>query len=73
MGKFNFYRTLHGFWKKNVFFYDEKMHKELIRQHTLTSKYTFSNTEPSFLGNWIYIDCPAGIDLAGGWSDTPPD
>ena len=24
------------------------------------------------LGKWIQADCPARIDLSGGWSDTPP-
>lgn len=24
------------------------------------------------VGHWVEVECPARIDLAGGWSDTPP-
>ncbi|XP_053126958.1 L-fucose kinase isoform X2 [Hemicordylus capensis] len=24
------------------------------------------------LGHWVVVECPARIDLSGGWSDTPP-
>ena len=24
------------------------------------------------VGQWITASCPARIDIAGGWSDTPP-
>jgi hypothetical protein len=53
-------------------YFEEKMHKELIREHTLTAKYNFFKTEPYPIKEWVRIDCPARIDLAGGWSDTPP-
>ncbi|KAH3773471.1 hypothetical protein DPMN_174833 [Dreissena polymorpha] len=23
-------------------------------------------------GHWVMVECPARIDIAGGWSDTPP-
>ncbi len=23
-------------------------------------------------GEWVIVECPARIDLSGGWSDTPP-
>jgi fucokinase len=23
-------------------------------------------------GSWVLAECPARIDIAGGWSDTPP-
>ena len=24
------------------------------------------------MGKWVQADCPARIDISGGWSDTPP-
>lgn len=27
---------------------------------------------PVAQGNWVLAECPARIDIAGGWSDTPP-
>lgn len=24
------------------------------------------------VGKWVQADCPARIDISGGWSDTPP-
>uniref|UniRef100_A0A7M4E1V4 Fucose kinase n=1 Tax=Crocodylus porosus TaxID=8502 RepID=A0A7M4E1V4_CROPO len=24
------------------------------------------------IGHWVLVECPARIDLSGGWSDTPP-
>ena len=24
------------------------------------------------MGAWVTAECPARIDIAGGWSDTPP-
>lgn len=35
----------------------------------------FIKTKPSDLlplGQWVLCQCPARIDISGGWSDTPP-
>ena len=35
----------------------------------------FIHTSPSEgppLTGWVTVECPARIDIAGGWSDTPP-
>ncbi|XP_026509595.1 L-fucose kinase isoform X1 [Terrapene carolina triunguis] len=28
--------------------------------------------EPPPVGHWVLVECPARIDVSGGWSDTPP-
>ncbi|XP_043351119.1 L-fucose kinase isoform X3 [Dermochelys coriacea] len=28
--------------------------------------------EPPPIGHWVLVECPARIDVSGGWSDTPP-
>ncbi|XP_054856789.1 L-fucose kinase isoform X2 [Eublepharis macularius] len=46
----------------------------LIRQAVMSSC-QFINVEPVELpavGHWVLVECPARVDLAGGWSDTPP-
>jgi len=48
------------------------LHMELIRTHVLTAKYTMEKGTPMKTGQWVSMSCPARIDLAGGWSDTPP-
>ncbi|XP_025115275.1 L-fucose kinase-like isoform X2 [Pomacea canaliculata] len=46
----------------------------LIRQAVMTAKEFFklgNGTLPP-LRKWIRAECPARIDISGGWSDTPP-
>ncbi len=47
----------------------------LIRLAVMTAR-TFIKTTPSTstlaVGSWIIAESPARIDLAGGWTDTPP-
>lgn len=33
---------------------------------------TYTPTEPAAVGEWVTSTSPARIDLAGGWTDTPP-
>ncbi|ESO90992.1 hypothetical protein LOTGIDRAFT_217536 [Lottia gigantea] len=46
----------------------------LIRKAVMTAKeyIHLENIEQPAIGQWVRADCPARIDLAGGWSDTPP-
>ncbi|CAG5122605.1 unnamed protein product [Candidula unifasciata] len=46
----------------------------LIRQAVMTAKQFFSSGEGTLplMNKWVQADCPARIDLSGGWSDTPP-
>ncbi|XP_060537497.1 L-fucose kinase isoform X6 [Pantherophis guttatus] len=46
----------------------------LIRRAILlSSKFIgFWQVELPALGCWVRVECPARIDLSGGWSDTPP-
>ncbi|XP_059142125.1 L-fucose kinase-like [Physella acuta] len=46
----------------------------LIRQAVMTAKKFFSTTDAALplMNKWIQADCPARIDISGGWSDTPP-
>ncbi|XP_078608481.1 L-fucose kinase-like isoform X1 [Branchiostoma floridae x Branchiostoma japonicum] len=46
----------------------------LRRQIVMTAKqfiHTQHSPVPS-MGQWVVAECPARIDLSGGWSDTPP-
>ncbi|XP_048371210.1 L-fucose kinase isoform X2 [Sphaerodactylus townsendi] len=46
----------------------------LIRQAVMSSC-QFISVQPVELptvGRWVLVECPARIDLSGGWSDTPP-
>ncbi|XP_042336778.1 L-fucose kinase isoform X2 [Sceloporus undulatus] len=46
----------------------------LIRQAVMSSC-QFVRLQPAELpplGCWVTVECPARIDLSGGWSDTPP-
>eukprot|EP00058_Branchiostoma_floridae_P019145 XP_002604634.1 hypothetical protein BRAFLDRAFT_92868 [Branchiostoma floridae] len=46
----------------------------LRRQIVMTAKqfiHTQQSPVPS-VGQWVVAECPARIDLSGGWSDTPP-
>ncbi|XP_062997600.1 L-fucose kinase isoform X2 [Elgaria multicarinata webbii] len=46
----------------------------LIRQAVMSSC-RFISLSPAALppmGCWVTVECPARIDLSGGWSDTPP-
>ena len=33
---------------------------------------THLSTSVPGIGLWVQAECPARIDIAGGWSDTPP-
>ncbi|XP_021373527.1 L-fucose kinase-like isoform X1 [Mizuhopecten yessoensis] len=46
----------------------------LIRQAVMTAKKNFKLElcEAPDIGKWVTAECPARIDVAGGWSDTPP-
>nr|XP_056718645.1 L-fucose kinase [Euleptes europaea] len=46
----------------------------LIRQAVMSSC-QFISVQPVELppvGLWVQVECPARVDLSGGWSDTPP-
>ncbi|XP_078527713.1 L-fucose kinase isoform X2 [Lissotriton helveticus] len=46
----------------------------LIRQAVM-SACQFVSVEQTVLppvGDWVVVECPARIDVSGGWSDTPP-
>ncbi|KAH9499097.1 hypothetical protein Btru_006679 [Bulinus truncatus] len=46
----------------------------LIRQAVMTAKQFFTTGEGTLprMNKWVQADCPARIDISGGWSDTPP-
>ena len=44
----------------------------LIRKSVETAIICTKELEPAKTGEWIHAAAPARIDLAGGWSDTPP-
>jgi fucokinase len=46
----------------------------LIRNAVLSASQFVKTVEvtPPPLGKWVIADCPVRVDLAGGWSDTPP-
>ncbi|XP_064610503.1 L-fucose kinase-like [Liolophura sinensis] len=46
----------------------------LIRQAVMTGRQFFHVTKTDIppVNKWVTVECPARIDLAGGWSDTPP-
>ncbi|KAL5013089.1 hypothetical protein ScPMuIL_011640 [Solemya velum] len=46
----------------------------LIRQAVMTAKEFFKVEDKDLpaMGKWIMAECPVRIDVAGGWSDTPP-
>ncbi|KAG7231612.1 hypothetical protein INR49_011007 [Caranx melampygus] len=46
----------------------------LLRQAVMSSQRFISigQGEVPPLGQWQEVECPARLDLAGGWSDTPP-
>ncbi|XP_038610452.1 L-fucose kinase [Tachyglossus aculeatus] len=46
----------------------------LIRQAVMSScRFVATNpVDPPPPGHWILVECPARVDLSGGWSDTPP-
>ncbi|CAL1547211.1 unnamed protein product [Lymnaea stagnalis] len=46
----------------------------LIRQAVMTAKKFFVSGEGTLplMNKWVQADCPARIDMSGGWSDTPP-
>ncbi|KAK6982593.1 L-fucose kinase, partial [Biomphalaria glabrata] len=46
----------------------------LIRQAVMTAKQFFTTGEGTLprMNKWVQADCPARIDVSGGWSDTPP-
>ncbi|XP_052816143.1 L-fucose kinase-like [Mya arenaria] len=46
----------------------------LIRHAVMTAKQhvTLTDAQPTGLGHWVLAECPARIDISGGWSDTPP-
>ena len=34
--------------------------------------FTLEEANPTPLNKWVTAECPARIDISGGWSDTPP-
>lgn len=54
----------------------------IISYHVVTMCYRFpffffqffqpTQEELPPMGQWILAECPARIDVSGGWSDTPP-
>ncbi|XP_005105725.1 L-fucose kinase [Aplysia californica] len=46
----------------------------LIRQAVMTAKEFFTVEQGTLplMNKWVQADCPARIDISGGWSDTPP-
>ncbi|KAL3859604.1 hypothetical protein ACJMK2_009860 [Sinanodonta woodiana] len=46
----------------------------LIRHAVMTAKQFFKTKpgEKMAMGQWVVAECPARIDISGGWSDTPP-
>uniref|UniRef100_A0AAQ5YZZ9 L-fucose kinase n=1 Tax=Amphiprion ocellaris TaxID=80972 RepID=A0AAQ5YZZ9_AMPOC len=46
----------------------------LLRQAVMSSQRFISigQGEVRLFGQWQEVECPARLDLAGGWSDTPP-
>ncbi|KAF7656552.1 hypothetical protein LDENG_00039590 [Lucifuga dentata] len=46
----------------------------LLRQAVMSSQQfiSISQSEAPPLEEWQEVECPARLDLAGGWSDTPP-
>ena len=54
-----------------------KLHDKSCRVNLLISaSFQFVRTRASDavpgIGLWVKSECPARIDVAGGWSDTPP-
>ncbi|KAL4234744.1 hypothetical protein ACF0H5_006386 [Mactra antiquata] len=46
----------------------------LIRHAVMTAKQYFKleDGSPMSVDTWVLAECPARIDISGGWSDTPP-
>ncbi|CAH1780096.1 unnamed protein product [Owenia fusiformis] len=46
----------------------------LIRHAVMSARQFISTTKSELppIGRWVMAECPARIDLSGGWSDTPP-
>lgn len=46
----------------------------LVRQAVMSACQFVSvgRAEPPPVGHWVRVECPARIDVSGGWSDTPP-
>ncbi|XP_041375931.1 L-fucose kinase-like [Gigantopelta aegis] len=46
----------------------------LVRQAVMTAKefFRFDEATPTPMNKWVTAECPARIDVSGGWSDTPP-
>uniref|UniRef100_A0A8C8RF37 L-fucose kinase n=1 Tax=Pelusios castaneus TaxID=367368 RepID=A0A8C8RF37_9SAUR len=46
----------------------------LIRQAVMSACQFVSvgQAQPPPVGHWVLVECPARIDISGGWSDTPP-
>ncbi len=44
----------------------------LIRKSVQTAPINATKSKPTPYDEWITVELPARIDLAGGWSDTPP-
>ncbi|XP_029464770.1 L-fucose kinase isoform X2 [Rhinatrema bivittatum] len=46
----------------------------LIRQAVMSACHyvTLGQVEFPPVGHWVVVECPARIDISGGWSDTPP-
>ncbi|XP_044289983.1 L-fucose kinase isoform X2 [Varanus komodoensis] len=52
----------------------ERAAQILIRRTVMASCrfVSLQPAEPPPVGAWVTVECPARIDLSGGWSDTPP-
>ncbi|CAH1269935.1 FUK [Branchiostoma lanceolatum] len=49
--------------------------EQILRRQTVMTAKQFIHTQQSAVpgvGQWVVAECPARIDLSGGWSDTPP-
>ena len=49
--------------------------EQILIQHAVKSASLFIHPSPSTMmskGVWYIAECPARIDIAGGWTDTPP-
>ena len=48
---------------------------QILIRHAVISARNFieiTSGVPAPIGRWVIAECPARLDLSGGWSDTPP-
>jgi fucokinase len=48
------------------------LHGKVIRDAILSSNIEYVHTKPKEINRWVSIQMSARVDVAGGWSDTPP-